>query len=150
MTKDPERAEKLRRGKLLLKLRDTLIHIKMDDEGDRVYLRSTNDADQLKEIIAEIDDYGWQEFMREKGDPDINIFEECRKANSEIATLTTSLAAAEARGKRLEEALRSLISYASGQALSQFEDYAGTRDKYREPEDIVEARSALSQTEEGR
>lgn len=92
-----ERAEKLRRGKLLLKLRETLIHVKIDDEGDRVYLRSTNDADVLKEIIAEIDEYGWEEFMREKGDPDIDIFETCRKAVMNRQRLEQALMMVKAR-----------------------------------------------------
>ena len=98
-SRDPsrlERAEKLRRGKLLLKLRETLIHVKIDDEGDRVYLRSTNDAEVLKEIIEEIDEYGWQEFMREKGDPDIDIFETCRKAVMDRQRLEQALMMAKA------------------------------------------------------
>lgn len=89
MTEQTERAEKLRRGKLLLKLRSKLIAVKLHDEGDRVYLRSTNDADTLKEIISEIDDYGWQEFVKEKKEPD--IFETCRTAVAEGEKLRKAL-----------------------------------------------------------
>jgi hypothetical protein len=39
MSEQAERAEKLRRGKLLLQLREKLIHVKLD-RGRRVYLRS--------------------------------------------------------------------------------------------------------------
>jgi hypothetical protein len=89
MTEAAERAEKLRRGKLLLRLRSDLISVKLEDEGDRIYLRSTNDADTLKSIIAAIDEFGWQEFMREKDEPD--VFETCRKAVAENERLQSEV-----------------------------------------------------------
>lgn len=119
-TIESERAEKLRRGKLLLKLHQNLIFVKLEDEGDRVYLRSTNDAETLKAIIAEIDEYGWQEFMREKNEPD--IFETCREAvkalevaNATIADLQAELANCGAgkgvRADQIEVAARAMYEF---------------------------------------
>ena len=65
-------ADELEAKELLLRLRSTLVNVRagLTDEGDRVYFGSTNDVDQLKEIIDEIDSYGWAVFMAEGGDFD--------------------------------------------------------------------------------
>ncbi len=63
------RAEKERYAKLLVKLRNTLIHVKngIVDEGDRAYFGSTNHADQLKKIIGKLDDLAWDRVMNDAG-----------------------------------------------------------------------------------
>lgn len=63
------RTEKERYAKLLVQLRDTLIHVKnaISDEGDRVFFGSTNDADRLKAIIEQLDDLAWDRIMNDAG-----------------------------------------------------------------------------------
>lgn len=63
------RDEKERYAKMLCKLRDTLIHVSdgIEDEGDRAYFGSTNDADELKEIIKKLDGLAWDRIMADAG-----------------------------------------------------------------------------------
>lgn len=64
MTQD----ESWRRGAMLIRLRNALIDIRVEDEGDRVYFDSTNDADLLREIVQELDDFYWHHATA--GDPE--------------------------------------------------------------------------------
>lgn len=58
-------------AKTLMKFRDTLLLVRdgMEDEGDRVYFGSTNDADDLKAIIEKIDALAWDEIMASSQPP---------------------------------------------------------------------------------
>ncbi len=51
---------------LIVRLHDNLEGIVMgiEDEGDRSYFGSTNDADQLKEIWQKLDDLAWLKILR--------------------------------------------------------------------------------------
>lgn len=54
-------AETVRRGKALVRLRNKLINIcdGLEDQGDLVALRSTNDADDFREAVRELDSFKW-------------------------------------------------------------------------------------------
>lgn len=51
---------------LVIRLHGNLEGIVMgiEDEGDRSYFGSTNDADQLKEIWQKLDDLAWLKILR--------------------------------------------------------------------------------------
>jgi len=76
-----DRARSISRGKILIRTRDALISIKdgIEDEVDRSYFGSMNDADLFREVVRELDDFKWDRIMAEKPEPD--VIEECRKAN---------------------------------------------------------------------
>ena len=60
-------AETVRRGKMLVRLRDKLINIcdGLEDHGDLVALRSTNDADDFREAVRELDSFKWGLILAE-------------------------------------------------------------------------------------
>lgn len=70
------------RAKTMLRLRDVLVqvHDHIEDEGDRVYFGSTNDADTLKEVWQELDDWNWDAIMADGKLPD--VYEASRKAHA--------------------------------------------------------------------
>lgn len=82
------------RGRALKKCRDMFINIKdeLSDEGDRVYFGSTNDADQFKECVDELDSWAWQDIMDEGKIPD--VYEAARKANARADAAEAKLAEA--------------------------------------------------------
>ena len=51
---------------VIMRLHDNLEGIVMgiEEEGDRSYFGSTNDADQLKEIWQRLDDISWVKILR--------------------------------------------------------------------------------------
>ena len=55
-------------AKLLVQLRDRFILIKdeIEDEGDRVYFGSSNDADDFREIVDDLVNFKWDLITREK------------------------------------------------------------------------------------
>ena len=59
--------ETVRRGKTLVRLRDKLINIcdGLEDQGDLVALRSTNDADDFREAVRELDSFKWGLILAE-------------------------------------------------------------------------------------
>jgi hypothetical protein len=87
------------RAKTLLRLRDVLtqVHDHIEDEGDRVYFGSTNDAETLKDVWQELDGWSWDDIMSDGKLTD--IFEISRKAHVRAET-------AEARLAELERAIR--------------------------------------------
>ncbi len=72
-TAQVEQAERIARGKMLLRHRTSLVLIldNIEDEGDRVYFGSTNDADELKEIVGQIQDFHWHTIRMERDAPDL-------------------------------------------------------------------------------
>lgn len=52
-------------SRLLFWLRDHFINIKsgIEEEGDRTYFGSTNDADMFREIVEKLDDVKWQQII---------------------------------------------------------------------------------------
>lgn len=98
---DNYKAECIWRGRLLVRLRDRFILIRdeIEDEGDRVYFGSTNDADAFREIVEELDSFSWDMIMREKGER--NVIAEQRHI---IDRLRAEVLALPALVKALEEA----------------------------------------------
>ena len=91
---ESDRARSINRGKMLIRVRDVLVNIKADieDEVDRTYFGSMNQADMFREVVEELDAFKWDRIMQEGPEPD--VIEECRKANGRADT-------AEARLKRI-------------------------------------------------
>lgn len=69
------------RAKTMLRLRAALtqVHDHIEDEGDRCYFGSTNDADTLKEVWQELDGWAWDAVMSDGKLPD--VYEASRKAH---------------------------------------------------------------------
>ena len=78
-------------GKLLRRLRDTFVNIAdgIEDEGDRCYFGSSNDADQFRDIVRQLDDFSWDEILRDSGE--VDYVESSRKANASLARLVEAL-----------------------------------------------------------
>lgn len=92
--RDGERAEKVARGKMLVRLRNKFIVIRdeLDDQGDLVAFGSTNHADDFRDVVEHLDQFKWDLVLAEKSEPD--LIERCRAA-------TARAEAAEARLKRI-------------------------------------------------
>ncbi len=86
------------RANSLLAMRDALINARddLEDEGDRVYFGSTNDADAFKATVDDLDGWAWNDIMAEGKRED--VFAACRNANARAT-------AAEAENTRLRAAL---------------------------------------------
>lgn len=82
-------------SKTILRLRDVLLLVadNIDDEGDRYYFGSTNDADQLKDIAEELDGWHWDQIISDGKLPD--VYESCRNAVARAKKAEAKLAAAE-------------------------------------------------------
>ncbi len=83
------------RAKTMLRLRDALaeVHDNIEDEGDRVYFGSTNDADQLRRVWQELDAWNWDDIMADGALPD--VYEASRRAHASESRLIEALKAAE-------------------------------------------------------
>lgn len=75
------------RAKTMLRLRDALaeVHDNIEDEGDRVYFGSTNDADQLRRVWQELDAWNWDDIMADGALPD--VYEASRRAHASESRL---------------------------------------------------------------
>lgn len=95
-------------SKTILRMRDVLILVtdNIDDEGDRYYFGSTNDADQVKDITEELDGWTWDDIISDGKLPD--VYETSRNAIKRAKALETQLAAAEKERDHWKE-------YSSGQ-----------------------------------
>jgi hypothetical protein len=91
----------LARAKTMLKARDALINARdeLQDEGDRVYFGSTNDADEFREVVDEMDAWAWNDIMRDGALPD--VYETSRKAHADLASATAHAKRLEAAGSKL-------------------------------------------------
>ncbi|MCV0395419.1 MAG: hypothetical protein K5872_21985 [Rhizobiaceae bacterium] len=80
------------RAKTMLRLRDTLVqvHDHIEDEGDRVYFGSSNDADILKEVWHDLDGWNWDDIMADGKLPD--VYEASRKAHEKLRLAEAALA----------------------------------------------------------
>lgn len=70
-TADEARTKAALYAKTLFKLRSTLMNVQsaIEDEGDRKYFGSINDADELQEVAREIEDLEWEEVLRDTQPP---------------------------------------------------------------------------------
>ena len=109
------RSEASHIAKMFLRHRDLLLEIrdKITDEGDRCYFGSTNHADYLRDVAAEMNDYAWDRYMRATKWPD--YIEKSRKANTRAeaaeSRLTTALAALGEAREALEPFAKEAVKY---------------------------------------
>lgn len=98
-------------AKTLIALRDTLLGITddLEDEGDRIYFGSTNDADRLKDITGRIDDLAWEEIMADSHPP-LNLYDAIERGNDERAAVETELSEAKSRAVIAEAREAELIA----------------------------------------
>lgn len=109
------------RAKSMLRLRDTLIHITEDieDETDRVYFGSTNDAERLKEVTADLDDWHWDTIMGDAKQPDyIGDLSTARQQRDNLAALVRRLIYRHGKGLPLEQALAGANEYLAREKLN--------------------------------
>lgn len=132
----------------LQQLRDTLLTVTdgIEDEGDRVYFGSTNDADSLKAIAEKIDGLHWDEIMASsQAKPD--FYGDLRSLRSDLAAAESLATALQLRLDAVEGALREWLSAASV-------DKSIVRNQAFESDDlgwlIDRARTLLSPDTEGR
>lgn len=59
------KANEIYSSQLMRRFRDTLLNVRdgMQDEGDRVYFGSTNDADELREVVEAVDELEWDRIL---------------------------------------------------------------------------------------
>lgn len=79
------KAKAIARGKLLERFRDTIQNITdtADNEGDRVYFRSTNEYDELRQIGDEMAMWNWDGIIRER--PERDPYADCRELRTALA-----------------------------------------------------------------
>jgi hypothetical protein len=99
-----QKAHSALRGRILQEIRDKIgpLVVSLEDEGDRIYLGSTNDKDWLTEIeetIFEVDDEVWATLNREEADPYQDLYD----------LRVNKVPALQARVAELEEALSILL-----------------------------------------
>ncbi|MCF1502163.1 hypothetical protein L0F51_00080 [Afifella sp. H1R] len=88
----------------------------LEDEGDRVYFASTNQADQLRDLHLEMDEWEWHMIRRHAGKED--VYAACRMANDKLRSAQCDIASLRDRAERAEEALRFYADIASWTQLT--------------------------------
>jgi hypothetical protein len=110
-----QKAHSALRGRILQEIRNKIgpLVISLEDEGDRIYLGSTNDKDWLTEIeetIFELDDEVWATLNREETDPYQDLYDlrvnKIPALESSIATLQSENTSLRDRVEVLEKALK--------------------------------------------
>ena len=133
--RDNARAECSWLANSLLKYLSDLQNIARDieDEGDRYYFGSTNDADLLKEIVEKIENYGFNRITRASKWPDYirqSAKAHARAESAEARATASESLVAELREKveRLMKALEDIYRVGDGYNEHRPEDgkYAGT------------------------
>lgn len=101
--------DRVARGKLLRRVRDMLVNPRdhLDDAGDLVSFGSTNDADAFRDAVQMLEDWRWDDIIRERKLPD--LVANCRKANRRATTAERALSESQAEGRRLREALDTAV-----------------------------------------
>lgn len=79
-----------------LRLRLASVHDHIEDEGDRAYFGSTNDADTFKEVWQDLDAWEWDDIMQDGKLPDIyelsrQAHTRAEAADAEVARLTAEI-----------------------------------------------------------
>ena len=105
------------RSKTLLKARNLFINIhdELEDEGDRIYFGSTNDADDFKDAVRELDGWAWETVIKEGELTD--IYEVSLKAHEDLRNAEARAVAAE---EKLAEAVKLLESWAAKNDLTGY------------------------------
>lgn len=93
------------RAKDMRRIRDQLaeVHDNIEDEGDRVYFGSTNDADTFRAAWQKLDAWAWDDIMADGKLTD--IFEVSRQAHARAERAEAEIAAAKRRIEELEAGL---------------------------------------------
>jgi len=134
--RDEAKANEVYCSKALLRKRSTLSNVlaHMVDEGDRIYFGSTNDADELRDIIDTIEDLEWSKIMASsQAKPDLY---------GTISGLRKDLAAAEARASTLAaevERLTGELREARAQNTNQLIGHATVFEAWRARAETAEA-----------
>jgi hypothetical protein len=79
------KANEIYSSQLMRRFRDTLMNVRdgLEDEGDRIYFGSTNDADQLRDIIEEVEELEWDRILASsQKKPD--LYARIRELNTEV------------------------------------------------------------------
>lgn len=82
------KANEIYSSQLMRRFRDTLSNVRdgLEDEGDRIYFGSTNDADQLRDIIEEVEELEWDRVLASsQKKPD--LYAHIRELNTEVRAL---------------------------------------------------------------
>lgn len=103
-------------AKTLIALRHTLVCVTddLEDEGDRVYFGSSNDADRLRDISGRIDDLAWEEIMADS-QPPVNLYDAIERGNAERKALGEKPLAADEIKSALLDALKELLAVVEGE-----------------------------------
>jgi len=82
------------RAKSMLRLREALagVHDNIEDEGDRTYFGSTNDADTFREVWQDLDAWAWDDIMSDGKMTD--VYAASRKAHTRAEVAEAKLAEA--------------------------------------------------------
>ena len=82
------RANEIYSSQLMRRFRDTLANVRdgLEDEGDRIYFGSTNDADLLREVIDAVEDLEWDRVLASsQKKPD--LYARIRELDDEVRAL---------------------------------------------------------------
>lgn len=81
-------------ARLISRFRDAVINAVsgFKDEGDRVYFNSTNDADALRDVVADLDNVEWERLMRSASAPR-DLYSDLRGLRARVAELEALLTA---------------------------------------------------------
>jgi hypothetical protein len=101
------KANEIYSSQLMRRFRSTLSNVRdgLEDEGDRIYFGSTNDADELRAIIEEVEELEWDRILASsQKKPD--LYARIRELNTEVRAARASqkdLLAALQQAKRLTD-----------------------------------------------
>lgn len=104
------KANEIYSSQLMRRFRDTLSNVRdgLEDEGDRIYFGSTNDADQLRDIIEEIEELEWDRILASsQKKPD--LYARIRELNTEVRDARSAQKELLAEIKRLRLAYVNLM-----------------------------------------
>lgn len=139
--RDSARSEASHVAKMFMRQRDVLLEVrdKIADEGDRCYFGSTNQADDLRAVVQELDNYAWDRYMRAVKWPD--YIEASRKAHARAE-------AAEAALAKAREALGAINALVVGERNPNWKDDYSTTGTRALIADIISRSRAIM--EEGK
>lgn len=80
-------------SKTITRLRNVLILVtdNIEDDGDRAYFGSSNDADTLKDVVEDLDGWHWDDIVSDGELPD--VYEKIRHANARANSAEAKLSA---------------------------------------------------------